>query len=268
MSMKVLPRFILIKIDKAKQKTLQEKVGNIYISPKYLYMKFNLQYGEVMQIGERAAKVFPDMKVGNTAIFRHTIESDDWRLMHKEFNPKYPGDYSMRDEYRIVDTSSINGREILGYINSYGTWIANDLYIYVNADVKPVETQYFTSLLLSTDGAWKDDQAIMAKIEEMKLDQQNIKDSIVNIRDPYKLEDTYKYIGRIAQDMERLTKLIHAKKVCKGTVEIVGSQTSRELGIKPGSTIFIDDYALMYSLNIMDKKYMLIENEYVFGVLN
>lgn len=264
-----MPKYILTRIDKQKQLAHQEKIGSIYISSKFLYMKYNLQYGDVVQIGKKAAAQFPALEVGDKVLFRHTIESEDWRLLYKEPSAAFPNDFFRQDEYRVIDGIANNGREVLGWIKPDGTWVANDRYIYVSTDVKRMNTPLSTSLFIDdNDNSWKDTDVLMKKLEQMQLDQENIKEKLKNIRDPYELENTYKYLERVAMDMERTTKMIHAKKVCVATIELVGPEVSRRLEVKAGTSIVVEDYQLMYPLNILGRNYLLIEEEYVFGVLN
>lgn len=264
--MRVNRQYILVKIDKEKQKAYQEKIGNIFVPAQYLYMKFYLQYGQVMQVGEKAARQFPHIQVGDTLIFRHAVEHDPWRLLYTEYNPKYPRDYTMQDEFRVVTGDDWG---VLGYIKPDGTWMPNEAYLYIQEEVSLVAREHVSTLFTGAYAdMWKDTSAIERALEEMKLDMQNIRDTIPGIHDYKKLEETHSYLGKKAQDMERLTKTLHAKKVCKAKVALVGQQTSRELEIKKGTDILIEDYALLYNINVLGNKYFIINKQDVLGVYN
>jgi|ERR1700761_2576511 len=260
--MQITRQFILVRIDKVKQNASREKKGNIYLPQSFIYMKYNLQYGEVVQVGSKALAAYPFIEPGDTAIFKHTIEEEDWRVVGKEDHPDHPGSFFMKNELRVIDTSS--GRELLAVIKKDGTWKVNDLYIFVNPDVKPVSAAY-TSLLAEGVNIdyWADDQKLSAKIDTLKIDEANIKEQLESTRNTDRFEELYKYLERNAKEREQVTKLIHAKKCCRVTIELIGDNLSREMGLVSGDNIMVDDIKLLYPLCVLGKTYQLIDNNYV-----
>ncbi|HEU4608699.1 MAG TPA: hypothetical protein VFS31_11365, partial [Chitinophagaceae bacterium] len=74
--MRVNKQYILVRIDKKAQKLKREKTesGLLYVAPNYTFMSHNLQYGEIVQIGAKAAQNYPYAHVGDVALFHHFIE--------------------------------------------------------------------------------------------------------------------------------------------------------------------------------------------------
>lgn len=267
--MRVNRQFILTRIDIAAQKEKQEKTKTgIFLPQQYVYMKYNLQHGPILQMGETAKRMFPNISIGDTVIFKHTIESEDWRVVDKVPNDKYPGDYFMKDELRLVDCRS-GGREILGFLTTSGELIANDMYVWLNPAVTPIIAKSL-SLLFTGEALhyWNNDEYLMRKLEENKLDMQNIRDTLPSITEAYKLEDTYKYLEVAAKYGESLTKMIHANKPCSTTIEVISEKTSAELGLSKGNTVRVCDYKMLYPLNIFDKEFFIIDNYYLDAVYN
>lgn len=260
--MRINRQFILVRIDKVKQNASREKTGNIFLPQSFIFMKYNLQYGEIVQIGPKALATYPFMEVGDIAVFKHIIEEEDWRVLGKEDHPDHPGKFLMKNELRVIDTGS--GRELFAVIKPDGTWKVNDLYIFVNPDVKPVSQAYTSALAEGVDiDYWADDQKLMAKIESLKMDEANIKEQLEVTKNTDKFEELYKYLSRNAVEREQVTKLIHSKKSCKAVIELIGDNISKQMGLVPGDTIMVDDIKLLYPLCVLGKTYQLIDNNYI-----
>ena len=111
----VAPCRILVKIDLAAQraKRLGSETG-LLKAQNFLFMKHNLQYAEVVEIGDEAKNNYPDMKVGDTAIIFHTVEdvTQNYRVIKYDI-----GTYNIPSyEYRIINAFDTSSREVLGRI--------------------------------------------------------------------------------------------------------------------------------------------------------
>lgn len=91
----------------------RESEGGVVRAPSFEYMLYNLQYGEIKQIGSEAQKHYPELNVGDLAIVHHTVESQQRRVL--SFETAKQGIY--RYENRMIDSFSPNSREIFGKIN-------------------------------------------------------------------------------------------------------------------------------------------------------
>lgn len=111
---KVSPYKIIVRIDISAQKIKKETTeSGLLLSPLYQYMLYNLQYGEVMEIGSEAAEFYPEIEVGDTAILHHFVESDDFRVIKKEYG-KYE---NVLYEYRVINCLDKKHREIFGKLH-------------------------------------------------------------------------------------------------------------------------------------------------------
>lgn len=114
--LKIGAHTIIVKIDKSKRDALQEKTETGIYLPQiqgFQAMKYNLQYGEVISIGQESQKRYPELQVGDTAILHHTVESQDHRVTKIEKNESGAITY----EYRIINTADNTNRDIFGKIN-------------------------------------------------------------------------------------------------------------------------------------------------------
>lgn len=111
---KVSPYRIIIKIDLRDQGLKRSATqGGVAMSPLFQFMLYNLQYGEVMDIGEEAQKNYPQLAVGDLAIIHHTIESQPHRILSYQMS-KYS---IITHELRMIDSFNPRSREIFGKIN-------------------------------------------------------------------------------------------------------------------------------------------------------
>lgn len=110
----VAPYRIIVKIDMAQQRIKRTTNDTGLIRTQlFQFMLFNMQCGLVTEIGEEAQKNYPELKVGDTAILHHRIESDKYRLLRTE-----DGKHAIAYEYRIINAFDTTGREIFGRISS------------------------------------------------------------------------------------------------------------------------------------------------------
>lgn len=108
---KVSPYKIIVRIDIPAQLLKRSTTeSGLLRSPIFQYMLFNLQVGEVMAVGEKTEEFYPDLKEGDTAIIHHMIESEEYRLVKKEFSPTG----NLLYEYRVINCLDKRHREIFG----------------------------------------------------------------------------------------------------------------------------------------------------------
>jgi co-chaperonin GroES (HSP10) len=116
---KVAPYRIIVKIDMVAQ-MLKRRTSDsgIHLSELFKFMLYNLQYAVVAEIGEEAAKLYPELNEGDTVIMHHFIESQPYRLVGQEFskNKHDNGAPNLIYEYRALNCWDKNdgSREIFG----------------------------------------------------------------------------------------------------------------------------------------------------------
>lgn len=73
--------YFLVRINREEQRKYRERLENgIIIDPTSAYMRFNLQQGELIAIGDEVARLLPTARVGDTLIFHHSIEGTaEWK---------------------------------------------------------------------------------------------------------------------------------------------------------------------------------------------
>jgi hypothetical protein len=129
--MRLLQRrnFVIVKIDKKKQSERKEKQGSLFIVTDNGSEARNLQCGEIVELGANLEHLFPQAKIGDTAILHWFVES-------KEKDNKVFEDETFN--YYLLTATECNGR-----VNElYGVWdgeqiIASPEYIFLEIPHQP-----------------------------------------------------------------------------------------------------------------------------------
>jgi hypothetical protein len=269
--MQVNKQYILVEINKEKQQAKREKTeGGIYLSYLYVQMKRNLQQGPILQIGENAAKKYPFAEVGDIALFNHKVEADamdgeeDWALLHKEYNPKYPNDRQMCNEHRLLDTTS--GKMLFGVIKKDGSIVINPEFIFLSFEVDHFTKKEFKTELLiagSSTEMWFDEGYIMGKLADLDDQRRSLEETMEGITDYKYLEDVHKEMGSIVKEQGKLSAFLHAVKLTKIKIEIISPITKKEFGVNiEAGDYLITDASLLYPLDVNGKNYFLIDQEF------
>lgn len=104
------PYKIIVKIDMAAQHLKRMTDSGLERSPLFLFMIHNLQYGQVISIGEKAKELYPELNKSDFAILHHTIEHQGYRLLRQKKN----GEGLVTHEYRMINCLTHESREIFG----------------------------------------------------------------------------------------------------------------------------------------------------------
>ena len=128
---------IIIRIDRKAQYKKQKKTeSGVQVPNMFRYMRFFLQYGEVMEIGCKAKEWYPNLEIGDMAILHHFVEGQPHRILSQN------NDW----EYRICETYDPMSREIMGVMkkNNLGEWIITPFgkQIFLNPDIMPFDETY------------------------------------------------------------------------------------------------------------------------------
>lgn len=120
------PNSIVVSINKVKQKEKKEKIGSLYVVTNEKDESRNMQQGEVVGFGSNLNHLFPQAKIGHTAILHWLVESRQrsYKIFEDENN-----------NYYQVTACEFNGRAN----ELYGVWdgekiIPNPEYIFLEKE--------------------------------------------------------------------------------------------------------------------------------------
>jgi hypothetical protein len=126
--------YFLIKVPKADQSERRQKIGSLFIPPNFVWMRRNLQCGEIVGIGASAAAYFPEAKVGHIAIVHHFMEGQ----AYGNESTSYLVDEDKTHNYYVVTAHEFNGQRN----ETYGIWdgtkiIPNKDFVFFSPEERP-----------------------------------------------------------------------------------------------------------------------------------
>lgn len=281
--------YMIVKIDKQAQTKKREQLpSGIFIPPDYAGMLYNLQYGEILSIGDNARITHPDFEVGDICLFKHTVEDDDTNLVYEEKEMrvgKHGTEFPVTFEHKVVLASHrMNNEgtlepsmEIYGVIKGDGTLIPTDNYVFLSPNMtvfrnKPKAVGIIFDETYD-DEMWADPERIKVKLEELQVRIDSLKQSYSAMststgREVDRLDDLNRAIESVMYEKESLTYEMHREKLCIGTVLHINNSTSTELlDTYPGDQVLCMQNVL-YALHIIDQRFLLIDKAYVYGNLS
>lgn len=256
---KPMPPYFLIRISRAAQRAKREKIGIIHISPKETFMVYNVQYGEIMAVGKKAAEYFPEAKIGHTLICHHFVQ--DTSDHEAKVNHLVHQDETYN--YYVVTAYEVPGKKN----ETFGVWdgekiIPNKDYVFLEPE-KPAITwktpdDYINSAMQKTQSGllifneWKDNKE--SKIQKM----QKLKAEIGSLCKTGMSNPTARQmvINKEAE-LEKLSADINTRRYEPYTVVAAPKVLSEMFGvpITAGKEIYIISNAAEMGIEVMGKNY-------------
>src|SRR5688572_3754404 len=179
-----MPSYFLIRISREKEIRQKQKIGSIIIPETQTFMMYNVQAGEIVAIGKKAAEYFPEAKIGDTLLCHHFVqglnehEAREDHLIHQDevYN------------YYVVTCFDFHRKSN----ETYGIWdgvkiIPNKDYIFLEVPTKDDPTspdEYINSALQKTTSSiltftnWTESRETKAdKMQRLKSEIQELSKS-------------------------------------------------------------------------------------------
>lgn len=227
-------------------------------------MRFNLQFGEIVSIGTKAAKEFPEALIGDMLLVHHSVEYKQRAQGDKNWNDWHLLETDNDFEYRIAHcTKEVLGvwkRELAGSANAI---IPYRDFIFCHSNIKK-------SSFLIKDGIYQHDsweasmEDMTEKLEILKNQIEELNTSTVmhqrdNDHNYKQREEIRSAIDKIQEERRSLTKKMHQKKLVECTVIFIHPLTNIEYltDIQPGDIIGVD-LGMIYPLDIFGAYFALL----------
>ncbi len=266
--------YILVNIDKELQRTKKERLpSGIYISPDYAFMMYNLQYGEILQIGKNAQNIYPEAEPGDVALFHHGVEDNDSNLLYeeKQMFVKTHGvtEFRVMNEHRCI---SSEGSQLYGVIKPNGELIPAAEYVFVDPVVTILKRRYPSDLIgIVDDEVWDDHELIKYKIDELKGNIEMMKESYSTVKsirsgkDVDRLDEISHQIEFYMKQQAQLTHELHKEKLALATVTFINPRTSEDLaGTLPGDKIIVSQN-ILYALQVEGQRFLLLNTHGIYA---
>jgi hypothetical protein len=256
---KPMPPYFLIRIKRADQKAKRESIGAIKLSPKETFMIYNVQYGEILSIGKRAAAYFPEAKVGHTLICHHFVQDTDDTEARVNHLVHQDSIYN----YYVVTAYEIPGKGN----ETFGVWdghkiIPNKEYVFLEPEKPAVKwgsnDEHINARTKKTKGGllvfkdWKEDKETLIermgklKAEISSLCKTGVSNPIVR-----------QMITAKEKELDELVIKVNLVQFEPYTVVAAPKILSEMFGMRilPGKEIYILSNAAQMGIEVMGKNY-------------
>lgn len=254
-----------------KKIVLGERKFELFVPPQIVDFQFNLQFGEVVEMGSIAKQKFPEVELGDMLIFDHKVEHKPIDNSDKNYHDFHLIDTDDNgDEYRVVNYTN----ELFGVLKlEAGIIIPYKNLIFCHQHIKKASMQQTESGLWFPDAWDKSIEELQGQIDELTATIKEMGASTImkqrTTEDNYKKkEEIKKSIDLINQEKRKITRKMHQKRLVELTVVFINPLTNEELqsNIQAGDTL-LADYNTLYPLDMYGHYYTLLRKDYIEAVI-
>lgn len=273
-----MPPYFIIKIGKESQKTKKEKEGMLYFPTEYAYMRRELQFGEIISIGEGAAEYMPMAEIGDYLLIHYLISG-------KKTDKGRPFYFLTEDDsfnYYAVNAYEVPGEKPLAYAVAKGEEIVpTPDYIFLNVEQDNTESIVSENGIITqapkekTRQQWADImKQNMARIQQLARNiPHGVMEEVMVLHDPERRERTEYAISEIKKLEAINTKIsndINKKKYKPFKVAAINPDWKDYIQetfgdeIKAGDIIYMLNMACNTTVDFSGTEFIVAETKY-FG---
>lgn len=260
--------YFLVRINKQEQKERMEKTG-MFFNPSQVFMTRNMQHGEIVSIGENAAKAFPEAEIGQTLIFHHFVEGD---IESRKDRLVFEDDLF---NYYVISAYDQNGNAT----EVYGIWDGKKLiphpeFIFLEK-TPPVahdlpKDDFINQAMQQSKGGlfiFKEYKATREdntqKLDRLKLEVRTLMKSTLTPQIKLTIEQKEKEMSDIGIEMNKRTYLPY-------TIAYANNILSKwfDMSVDSGDIIYCMNQACQTEIEFMDKTYLICKSNYIGFMLS
>lgn len=232
-------------------------------------MRFNLQFGEIVCIGDNAAKNFPEAEMGDNLIVHHAVEYKEKATGDKNWNDWHLIEANEHFEYRMAHSQ----KEVMGVWKIKETDMAKAIvpyhtYVFCHHAFKKSEFQFKNGIWVP-DGWVKSSDDLNAELEELKaqiieLNTSSVMQERQSEKNADKQREIKTAIDNINLQRRDITKQLHRKHLVECRIIFINKNTNEfyKSDLVPGDTVMTDYYTL-YPLDIFGTHYSLVRADQI-----
>lgn len=270
MQLRPMPPYILIRIARKEQEQKKCKIGSIIIPETQRFLMYNMQAGEILAIGNKAAEYFPEMKVGHTLLCHHFVEAED--------------DTSAREDHLIHQDDEYNYYVVTCFEfyrkgnETYGIWdgekiIPNKGYIFLEPPAKDdpqSPDEYINSALSKTQSGllvfsnWTESrESKTEKMQRLKKEVESLsKSGISQAHIKRGIEEKEAELAQMSLD-------VNSKRYEPYTIAAFNPELKEHLhpdaDIAVGKIIYVLNIAAQTEIDFNGRKYIVAKTNYIGG---
>lgn len=260
-----MPSYSLIRISREKELQRKQKIGSILIAETQTFMMYNVQAGEIVEIGAKAANYFPEAKVGDQLLCHHFVQGSNENEAREDHLIYQDETYN----YYVVTCFDFHGKPN----ETYGIWdgdkiIPNKDYIFLEVPTKDdpkSPDEYINSAFQQTKSGiltfsnWTESRETKAdKMQRLKSEIQELSKSGAqkpHIAQGIKVKEA---------ELEQLSLNINTRSYQQYKVAAFNPDLKNHLPeIEVGGSIYILNIAAQTEIDFMDKKYVVAKTSYI-----
>ena len=260
-----MPSYFLIRISREKETQHKQKIGSIIIPETQTFMMYNVQAGEIVSIGKRAAEYFPEAKIGDTLLCHHFVQGLNENDAREDHLIHQDETYN----YYVVTCFDFHSKSN----ETYGIWdgekiIPNKDYIFLEVPTKDdpkSPDEYINSAIRQTSGGiltfanWTESRETKSdKMQRLKGEIQELSKS--GAQKPH----IAKGIKEKEYELERLSLDLNNKSYQQYTIAAFNPDLTNSFpDLKVGDYIYVLNIAAQTEIDFMNKKYIVTKVNYI-----
>jgi hypothetical protein len=262
--MKAVGNHIITIIDKKAQNALQEKLGNIYIPPNYVFMKYNLQFGPIISISKGAAKAFPKAEVGDLAIFHHSVEANYNHFITLDQDG---------DELRAVrvyseDDPASHDNQLYAIVKQDGTLITHPDWNFLSPKMESINVKFDSGILEVDKSIYTEEKYMVLQMNLLGRYIDSLQATARNIRDIGRISEINEKCREYQGMRDKLSRIIASEKVAYTTVLHCPDNSVERFGYGQGDIVAVTHADGLIPLSFQNRLYFLAMTQYVVGISN
>ncbi len=259
--------YFLVRTDRIKEKESKTKIGSLYVSEVEALMQYNLSSAEIVSISEKAAKYFPEAKVGHQLLMHHFVldvnenAAREDHLVHQD----------ALHNYYVVTAYEHNGKGT----ECYGVWdgeniIPNKDFIFLEpdnaiADTLPPEEAIDAAIKKTESGLFIFKEWRQSR-EEKEQKQAQLKKEVESLsKSGVNKPHIQQAIKEKEKEMETIGNDINRQKYQSYTIAFANRELCEWFNrpVTGGDTLAILNIAAQSKLKFMGKEYIVCKTKYI-----
>ena len=259
--------YFLIRSERQKEKESKEKIGSIFIAPSQTFMMYNTQNSEIIGIGERANKYFPEAEVGNTLLYHHFVQG----VSENEASVEHLIHQDETYNYYVVTAFEYNGKNVEAYgIFDGEKIIPNKDYVFLEVAKPPVEDLPIDEMINQQLQKSESGLFLFQKWEETRENKERriefIKKQVQDLsRSGTHKEHIRKGIAEKEAEMAKLSAELNKSKYQPFTVAYANEQLSEwfDRPIGEGDVLGMLEAACATTITFMGTEYIVAKTKFI-----
>jgi hypothetical protein len=263
--------YFLVRTERVKEKESKTKIGSLYVSEVEALMQYNLASAEIVDISEKAAKYFPEAKIGHQLLMHHFVIDVNEAAAREDHLVHQDDTYN----YYVVTAYEHHGKGA----ECYGVWdgeriIPNKDFVFLEDDKAAINDlppeEAINAALEKTDAGlflfkeWKQTR------EDKEQKQANLKKEVESLsKSGVHKKHIQEAIREKEVEMGAIGSDINKQKYQSYQVAFANKELSEWFNrdITGGETLAILNIAAQSKLKFKGKEYIVCKSKYIACLL-